>query len=140
MKKLATTLSAVVLMASFSSCSWLKEKYAKNENARVAYLSEKKSAPAKMNIEGLWYSPQWGIVVFNQERDGKLSGIFRDYYVVDGVISGKNAFITLIDDDWVEYTVELKRSNRGELTGFYSPSVPFSETDAQELVLKRIGD
>jgi len=140
MKTLATTLSAVVLMASFSSCSWLKEKYAKNENARVAYLSEKKSAPAKMNIEGLWYSPQWGIVVFNQERDGKLSGIFRDHYVIDGVISGNNAFLTLIDDDWVEYTVELKRRNRGELTGFYSPSVPFSETDAQELVLKRIGD
>ena len=140
MKTLATTLSAVVLMASFSSCSWLKEKYAKNENASVAYLSEKKSAPAKTNIEGLWYSPQWGIVVFNQERDGKLSGIFRDYYVVDGVISGNNAFITLIDDDWVEYTVELKRKNRGELTGFYSPSVPFSEKDAQELVLKRIGD
>jgi len=140
MKTLATTLSAVVLMASFSSCSWLKEKYAKNENARVAYLSEKKSASAKMNIEGLWYSPQWGIVVFNQERDGKLSGIFRDHYVIDGVISGNNAFLTLIDDDWVEYTVELKRRNRGELTGFYSPSVPFSETDAQELVLKRIGD
>jgi hypothetical protein len=140
MKTLATTLSAVVLMASFSSCSWLKEKYAKNENARVAYLSEKRSAPAKTNVEGLWYSPQWGIVVFNQERDGKLSGIFRDYYVVDGVISDKNAFIALIDDDWVEYTVELKRKNRGELTGFYSPSVPFSETDAQELVLKRIGD
>ena len=140
MKTLATTLSAVVLMASFSSCSWLKEKYAKNENARVAYLSEKKSVPAKMNIEGLWYSPQWGIVVFNQERDGKLSGIFRDHYVIDGVISGNNAFLTLIDDDWVEYTVELKQNNRGELTGFYSPSVPFSETDAQELVLKRIGD
>lgn len=140
MKTLVTALGALAFMAFLSSCSWLKEKYAKNENARVAYLSEKKSAPAKMNIEGLWYSPQWGIVVFNQERDGKLSGIFRDYYVVDGVISGKNAFITLIDDDWVEYTVELKRNNRGELTGFYSPSVPFSETDAQELVLKRIGD
>ncbi len=140
MKTLATTLSAVVLIASFSSCSWLKEKYARNENASVAYLSEKKSAPAKTNIEGLWYSPQWGIVVFNQERDGKLSGIFRDHYVVNGVISDKNAFMTLIDDDWVEYTVELKQKNRGELTGFYSPSVPFSETDAQELVLKRIGD
>ena len=91
MKTLATTLSAVVLMVSFSSCSWLKEKYAKNEKASVAYLSEKKSAPAKMNIEGLWYSPQWGIVVLNQERDGKLSGIFRDHYVVDGVVSGNNA-------------------------------------------------
>jgi len=140
MKTLAITLSAVVLMASFSSCSWLKEKYAKNERASVAYISEKKSAPARMNIEGVWYSPQWNVVVLNQERGGKLSGIFQDYYVVNGVVSGKQAFITLIDDDWVEYTVELRRKNWEELTGFYSPSVPFSETDAHELVLKRIGD
>jgi hypothetical protein len=140
MKTLATTLSAVVLMVSLSSCSYLKEKYAKNERASVAYLSEKKSAPARTNIEGVWYSPQWGIVVLNQERDGTLSGIFQEYYVVNGVVSGNSAFITLTDEEWVAYTVELKRKNRWELTGFYSASVPFSEKDAQELVLKRIGD
>ncbi|HEY5707510.1 MAG TPA: hypothetical protein VIS96_18275 [Terrimicrobiaceae bacterium] len=140
MKTLATTLSAAVLMVSFSSCSWLKEKYSKNDSASAAYLSEKKSARATTNLEGLWYSPQWGIVVFNQERGGKLNGIFRDHYVVNGVVSSKSAFLTLIDDDWVEYTVELKRKNREELVGFYSPSVPFSEKDAHELVLKRIGD
>ena len=140
MKMLVTALSALAFMASLSSCSWLKEKYSKNEAASVAYLSEKKSTPAGTNIEGLWYSPQWGIVVLKQERDGKLSGIFRDHYVVNGVVSGRNAFMTLIDDDWVEYTVELKPKNRGELTGFYSPSVPFSEKDALELVLKRVGD
>jgi hypothetical protein len=140
MKTLATTLCAVVLMALFSSCALLREKYAKNESARVAYLSENKTAPARTNLEGLWYSPQWGIVVFNQERDGRLSGIFRDHYVVDGVISDRNAFIALIDDDWVEYTVQLEQKHRGELTGFYSPSVPFSENDAEELVLKRIGN
>ena len=102
MKMLLTTLSAVVLTVFFSSCSWLKEKYGKNEAASVAYLSQKKAAPARMNIEGLWYSPQWGIVVLNQEPDGKLSGIFRDHYVVNGVVSDKKAFITLIDDDWVD--------------------------------------
>ena len=140
MKTLAITLSAVVLMASFSSCSWLKEKYAKNEKASAAYLSEKKTAPSRMNIEGVWYSPQWGIVVLNQERGGRLSGIFQDLYVVNGVVSGKEAFITLIDDDWVEYTVELRHKNWEELVGFYSPSVPFSDKDANEVVLKRIGD
>ena len=140
MKTLATTLGVVVLMASLSSCSWLKEKYSKNEKASVAYLSEKKSAAANMNVEGLWYSPQWGIVVLKQERGGRLSGIFRGDYVVNGVVSDKNAFITLVDDDWVEYTVELKRKNRGQLAGFYSPSVPFSEKDANELVLNRVGD
>jgi hypothetical protein len=140
MKTLAATLIAVVLAASLSSCNWLKWKYAKNEQASAAYLTEKKAAPARMNIEGLWYSPQWGIVVFNQEPDGKLSGIFRDYYAINGWVSDKNAFMTLIDDDWVEYTVELKRKNQEELVGFYSPSVPFSEKDAQELVLKRVRD
>jgi hypothetical protein len=140
MKTLATTLSAFVLMVSLSSCSYLKEKYAKNERASVAYLSEKRTAPARTNIEGVWYAPQWGIVALNQERDGTLSGIFPEYYVVNGVVSGKSAFITLIDEEWVAYTVELKRKNRGELTGFYSHSVPFSEKDAHELVLKRIGD
>ena len=140
MKTLAATLSAIFLMASFSSCSWLKEKYRKNEAASVAYLSQKGFAPARMNIEGLWYSPQWGIVVLNQESDGKLSGIFQDHYVVNGVVSDKKAFITLIDDDWVEYTVELARRNREELKGFYSPSVPFSDKDAIEVLLTRVGD
>ena len=140
MKALATILGAIVLVASFSSCSSLRSKYGKNERDSAAYLSEKKTTPARMNIEGLWYSPQWGIVVLKQESGGALSGIFRDDYVVNGVVSDKSAFITLIDDDWVEYTVELTRKNRGLLTGFYSPSVPFSQKDANELVLKRVGD
>jgi hypothetical protein len=140
MKTLAITLCAAVLMISFSSCTWLKEKYAKNESATVAYLSEKKTAPPKMNIEGLWYSPQWGAIVLNQEPGGKLTGAFQDYYSVSGVVSGKQAFIALTDDDWVEYTVELSRQSREELRGSYSPSVPFQDKDAHELVLKRIGD
>ena len=140
MKTLATTLTAFLIAASLSSCSWLKWKYEKNEAASAAYLSEKKSASAGMNIEGLWFSPQWGMVVFNQDPDGRLSGIFRDHYVINGLVSGRSAFITLIDDDWVEYTVELRRKSREELVGFYSPSVPFSEKDANELVLKRVGN
>jgi hypothetical protein len=140
MKTLAITLSAVVLMTSFSSCSWLREKYARNEQASAAYLSDKQTARARMNIEGVWYSPQWRIVVLNQEPGGRLNGVFQDYYVVNGVVSGKEAFITLVDDDWVEYTVELRRKNWEELVGHYSPSVPFSEKDAHEVVLKRISD
>jgi hypothetical protein len=140
MKTLAITLSAIILMTSFSSCTWLKEKYARNEQASAAYLSDKKTARARMNIEGLWYSPQWGIVVLNQERDGKLTGIFMDHYVVNGIVSGKEAFITLVDDDWVEYTVELRRKSWEQLAGYYSPSVPFLDKDANELVLTRIGD
>ena len=70
----------------------------------------------------------------------RLTGVFQDHYFVNGVVSGKEAFITLTDDDWVEYTVELRRKSREELIGFYSPSVPFLEKDANELLLTRIGD
>ena len=68
---LATALCAIVLAAPLSSCTWLKAKYARNEAASVAYLSQKKTAPPAMNIEGLWdKSPQFSR--FNQEPDGKL--------------------------------------------------------------------
>ena len=54
MKTLAITLSAIVMMTSFSSCTWLKEKYAKNERASAAYLAAKRTVPPKTNIEGVW--------------------------------------------------------------------------------------
>lgn len=138
MKTLATLLSAVVLCSSLSSCVWLKDKYAKNESATAAFLADNKTAPARANFEGLWYSPEWGIIVLNQETGGKLTGIFRDFYTVRGVVSGTSAYLTLIDDDWTDYTVKLHRKNSEELVGHYSPNVPFSEADSHPLVLKRI--
>jgi hypothetical protein len=89
MKTLATALCAIVLAAPLSSCTWLKAKYARNETASVAYLSQRK-LPSGHEHRGALVSPQWGIVSrLNQEPDGKLTGIFRDYYVVNGVVSDK---------------------------------------------------
>lgn len=139
MKTIASLLGVVVLGLSLSSCTFLHEKYAANEKASVAYLAEKKSGPAKVNVEGVWYAPGWGAVVLNQEG-GKLTGAFSDYYAVDGVVSGRKVYLTLTDDDWREYTVELTPKGREKLVGFYSAHVPFSESDQQEIVLTRIGN
>jgi hypothetical protein len=139
MKTVATVLGVVVLGLSLSSCKFLEEKYSHNEKASVAYLSEKKSGSAKTNIEGVWWAPGWGTVVFNQEGS-KLSGAFQDYYTVDGVVSGRKAYIVLIDDDWREYTIELTAKGREKLVGYYSAHIPFSESDQHEIVLNRIGD
>lgn len=139
MKTIASLLGVVALGLSLSSCTFLHEKYAKNEKAAVAYIAEKKTGPAKVNIEGVWYAPGWGVVVFNQEG-GKLTGAFQDYYAVEGVVSGRKAFFTLLDDDWREYTVELTSKGHEKLVGFYSANIPFSESDQQEIVLTRIGD
>ena len=131
-------IGAAAIALSLSSCKFLEAKYSKNSAATVAYLKDNKTAPAKSNLEGVWYSPQWGMIIVNQEAGGKLSGVFQDYYTVDGVISGNDAYIALIDDDWTEYTVKLHRQNSEYWTGYYSSSVPFSEKDQTPLVLKRI--
>lgn len=140
MKMLATVLSAAFLALSFSSCKMMQEKYSKNEKATVAYLKDNKTAPAKLNVEGIWYSPQWGVVLLNQEAGGKVDGIFMDAYRASGIVSGRKVFLVLIDDDWTEYTVQLSPNGSEELKGYYSAHLPFSETDQQELVLKRIAD
>ena len=139
MKTLATSLGAVVLALSLNACSFslLKDKYAKNEAAASSYLGSKKSAPTRTNVEGLWYSPEWGIVVLNQEGS-KVTGVFQDFYKANGLISGRKVFLVLTDDDWAEYTVELAKQPSGDLKGHYSPDVPFSEASQHELTLKRI--
>lgn len=138
MKTLATFLGAVVLAFSLNACGMLQAKYDANGKATAAYLQDKNTAAPRTNLEGLWYSPQWGMVVFNQTPKGELTGIFQDAYRVEGRVVGKSAYIALIDDDWTEYTVELQRLSGEKLTGFYSPSVPFSSKDKTPLELFRI--
>lgn len=139
MKTIASLLGIVALGLSLSSCTLLHEKYAANEKDTVAYIASKKTGPAKVNIEGVWYAPGWGTVVLNQEGS-KLTGAFQDHYAVDGVVSGRKAFFILLDDDWREYSVELTAKGREKLVGYYSATIPFSESDQQEIVLNRIGD
>lgn len=138
MKTVATVLGVVVLGLSLSSCKFLEERYSKNEKASVAYLADKKTGSAKTNVEGVWYAPGWGSVVLNQEGS-TLTGAFQDYYTVDGVVSGRKAYLVLLDDEWREYTVELTAKGREKLVGYYSSHVPFSESDQHEIVLTRIG-
>ncbi len=140
MKSFATLVGAVVFGLSLSSCTILQEKYAANEKAATAYLAEKKSSPARTNIEGVWYSPDWGIILLNQEPGGRLTGSFSGFYNVDGVVSGRNVYLTLTDDKWTEYTVELVAKGREKLVGNYSENVPFAADDQHEVVLTRIED
>lgn len=128
------------MMSAFSltSCGFLSEGLTKNQAATTSYISGKKSAKPALNVEGVWYSPEWGIVVLDQQPDGTLTGIFQDYYTVNGIVSGKNIYIALLDDEWTEYTVELTRKNREILTGFYSPDIPFSAETKIPFTLKRI--
>ncbi|PTX98205.1 hypothetical protein DB345_05055 [Spartobacteria bacterium LR76] len=138
MKTLATFLGAVVLAFSLNACGMLQAKYDANGKATAAYLQSKNTGSPRTNVEGLWYSPQWGAVLLNQTPKGELTGVFQDVYRVQGWVVGKSASFVLIDDDWTEYTVELQRQSTEKLSGFYSPSVPFSDKDKTPMDLYRI--
>jgi hypothetical protein len=139
MKTLVRAACLLLMVGSLSSC-FLGQKYQKNHAATVAYLNEKASSKAQINVEGLWYSPQWGVVLLNQTPDGKVTGVVDGYLHAKGVVSGKNVYLVLVDDDWTEYTVELRRTKWDQLKGNFSSWVPFNAIDQQEVVLEKIVD
>lgn len=120
-----------------SGCS-LGEKYQKNNAAAQAWLASGPTRPAATDFEGVYYSPDWGMVVLNQQN-GKITGSMG-YMKVEGRATGKSARLTLIDDSWVEHTMLLTRKSYEVLEGTYSSSIPYSKDDAQPVRLDRIVD
>ena len=135
MKNPHLLLAAVAVVSLSSGCA-LSEKYAKNNASAQAWLHANDKVPAKSNFEGVYYSPDWGTIVFKQ-RDGKLTGALS-YYRIQGVVSGRTAYVLLVDDDWAEHTMILKRQNSEVVTGSYSPHVPFAAKGSQPVRLDKI--
>jgi hypothetical protein len=88
------------------------------------------------NFEGVYYSPDWGLVALNQEGT-KITGALA-HFNIRGKASGKTAYLLLVDDEWIEYTMVLNRKSSEVLTGSYSSSVPFSKDDAEPVHLDKI--
>lgn len=137
MKTLPFLGLSIVLMASLGGCS-LGEKYAANNSAGRSWVEAGKTGAARANFEGVYYSPDWGTVTLNQEN-GKLVGSMAHYHV-SGVVSGRNARLLLVDDQWVEFTMLLRRVSSEKLTGSYSTSVPYQEADSTPVTFLRINN
>jgi len=135
MKILPLLVLPIVLMVSLGGCS-LSEKYSANNSAGRTWVEAGKTGTARANFEGVYYSPEWGTVTLNQEN-GKIVGSLAHYHV-SGVVSGKNARLLLVDDQWVEFTMLLRRPSYEKLTGSYSGSVPHSDADSIPVTLLRI--
>jgi len=135
MNLLRFLLLPVLTITMLGGCS-LQEKYDKNNAAGQAWLQSGKTGSAQTNIEGVYYSPDWGVVVLNQSN-GKITGHIG-YHKVEGILSGRKASLLLSDDQWIEYTMVLNRKNRGELVGSFSCCVPYSEESSKPVHLFRI--
>jgi len=129
-------LLIVVAVVSLNSGCTLTEKYNKNKAAGSAWIAANDKGPARTNFEGVYYSPDWGAVTLNQ-RDGKITGAIA-HFQVDGIATGKSAYLLLVDDDWIEHTMMLKRKNSEIVNGAYSSCIPFSTKDALPVHLDKI--
>lgn len=132
---LSTLAAGIALL--ICGCS-LGEKYQKNNSAAQAWLNAGPTRAAAADFEGVYYSPNWGMVVLNQQN-GKITGSIG-YMHVDGRATGKSARLLLVDDSWVEHTMLLTRKSSEILEGTYSSSVPYSKDDAEPVRLDRIVD
>lgn len=131
-------LLPLLLVALLGGGCNLAEKYAKNNAAASAWLAANSKAPARTNFEGTYYSPDWGVATLNQ-KSGKVTGAIS-YHNVRGIVSGKLAYLTLIDDQWVEYTMILGWRNHEELQGAFSPAIPFCKKSSKPVSFDKIDE
>jgi len=123
-------LFAILLLASCNTA----EKYQKNQAATSAWLGQF-NAPARVNLQGNWTSPEWGSAIFKQT--GRTITGQMGQYQARGVVSGSTAFLALEDGGWTYYTAILKSTGSSKLAGTYSSSVPYSEQESRVVFLER---
>lgn len=135
MKRPTLPLLALCAALFLGGCS-LAEKYSKNNAAGEAWLASGATRETASNFEGVYYSPDWGLMALNQDGQS-ITGALA-HYSVRGKASGRTAYLLLVDDDWIEYTLVLNRKSSEVLTGSYSDSVPFSKEDSASVRFDKI--
>ena len=135
MKTPLLALALVAFVSLTSGCA-IAEKTQKNNAAAQAWLQANDKGRTKANFEGVYYSPDWGAVVLKQ-HDGKITGAIS-YLKIKGIAAGRNAYLLLVDDDWVGHTMILTRRNSEVVDGAYSSHIPFTKQDARTIHLDKI--
>ena len=130
-------LPIVVLCLSLLATGCMTaERTRKNNAAGQTWLDTNAKRHAATNVEGVYYSPEWGIVALKQ-RQGKLTGWLGEFHL-KGEVSGKTAYLLLLDGGWIEHTMVLNRKSSEILDGSYSTHSPYSDKDRRPVHLDRI--
>lgn len=135
---LLRSLLVLTVFVSLTGCAALqkvdKERYERNKALGSTWLSDQLLAP-EINVAGNWNSPDWGRVLFVQSKN-KVTGYLGDYKV-DGVVSGKKAFLLLSDGGWNYHSAVLEKPSKDVLIGYTSRSVPYEVNKRAEIRLDR---
>jgi hypothetical protein len=111
------------------------ERYARNNALGEAWLSDQ-MFPPEISIAGTWKSRDWGRAFFAQ-TDNKVRGYLGDY-PVEGVVSGRKAYLLVSQGGWFYYSVVLEFPAPNILIGYYSRSVPYEANRRVDIRLDRL--
>jgi hypothetical protein len=133
-------LLVILLAASLSGCQTLRklseERYSRNTALGHAWISDQ-IGPAEINVAGSWRSSEWGDGFLSQ-TDRALKGHLGGY-PVDGVVSGKKAYLLASQGGWYYYSIVLEMPSPNVLLGYYSRSIPYKSSNRRDIRLDRTG-
>lgn len=132
-------LLVLVVLTALVGCQAIDEvtlkRYPRNRQSAHAWLSDQ-VLPAEINVNGSWKSSDWGKAFLGQSADGKING-YLGSYIVEGVVSGRKAYLLARDGDWYYYSIILEMPAPELLLGYYSKSVPYKSSNRGDIRLDR---
>jgi hypothetical protein len=83
---------------------------------------------AKINVDGVWQSDDWGTVILHQPKDLREITGTADNSVIEGVVSGNMLYLAFVWHDRngklsKVYTASLSLGDEGDLSGRYARGV-----------------
>ena len=133
-RRFAPALLLLALAGCETVRDFTKERYARNNALGEAWLSDQ-MFPPEISVAGNWTSRAWGKTFFAQ-NDNKVRGYLGDY-PVEGVVSGRKAYLLVSQGGWYYYSVVLEMPAPTILIGYYSRSVPYEVNKRVDLRLDR---
>ncbi len=129
----------VLAVLAVTGCSTIsdfnKERFARNNGFGQAWLSDQ-TLPAEINVSGTWTSDAWGKAVLAQ--NGRAVAGYIGDYPVEGVVSGRKAYLLGSENRWYYYSIILELPDPNLLIGYYSRSVPYSADHRSDIRLDRV--
>lgn len=116
---------------------WAKDK----EDEGKVWLATHTEA-SQINVAGVWFSDDWGTVILHQAKDSREITGNADNCQIEGVVSGKSAFLVLLRADakgkaYRLYTAQLSPVEDDTLKGEYVRGVLARDKGGNAMVLKR---
>jgi len=140
--ELKKSLSGLILVVLgclvLSSCPVLAKD--KEDEARAWLASY--TAPAQINVDGVWESGDWGTVILHQAKDAREVTGTGDNSVVEGVVSGNVLYLAFVWHDRHAkvskiYTASLTLREDGDLHGRYARGIYTPDKENLSIKLKK---